>query len=349
MSKSITVNLVGDISLFKEYENRNIDPFKGVELPQSDFNIGNFEFIIPNNREKFFYDVQSEYSISYEFFKSLNLNLFNAFSLSNNHCMDYGLSGVNDVTEVLENYGVTRFGFGRNSYNHFSATINGISIAIISFVKKGRWTRQVDKEGPDGYNTDKISEHIIRLKENVDHVIVFPHWGTELVDLPDPIDVLNARSFIDSGASAVIGHHPHIIQGMELYKGNPIYYSLGSFIYIPENELGYNCKQSKNRNYSICLSLKLSQNKVESVIPYFYKYNENSLLPERIPQNEINDYFAELSNNIGDSVSYRSKVRRLLLKRELQSLFIRLKKNPVKTIVHYANYIEVSHFKKLLK
>ena len=68
----VSINFVGDIALFKIFEEKGIDPFKEVNLPESDYNIGNFEFIVPNNRENQFFDVSDNYRISHNFFKGLS-------------------------------------------------------------------------------------------------------------------------------------------------------------------------------------------------------------------------------------------------------------------------------------
>ncbi|XLS29274.1 CapA family protein [Flavobacteriaceae bacterium M23B6Z8] len=346
----ISLNFVGDISLFKHYEESNIDPLAKVKLPKSDYNIANFEFIIPNNRQKYFFDVPDTYAVSFEYLKSLELGKFNAYGLSNNHSLDYGVEGVNDVRQILSEKGVRSFGFGERDYNVLSLDINKISIVIISFVKKGRWSRSKTQfHGPDSYDAEKIENKILELKKKIDHVIIFPHWGTELVDVPSPIDVNNARRFIDAGASAVIGHHPHIIQGIEEYNDGIIAYSLGSFIYIPEKEIGYNKKQGDKRNYSICLNLKLSKNKIIESTPYFYYYNQKNLLPESIEDVKIKTYFNEINHRIDDPGYYNQKIRKELLARELRSFVQRFKQYPIKTIIHYLKYIKWGHLKKLVK
>ncbi|NJK87716.1 MAG: hypothetical protein HC906_18815 [Bacteroidales bacterium] len=96
------INFLGDIGLFRRYEKLNIDPFSGIQLPQADYSIGNFEFIVSKNRNKNFYDVQEKYSCSFSYAEKLNLNVFSGFSLANNHCLDYGLNGALDTIDLLQ-------------------------------------------------------------------------------------------------------------------------------------------------------------------------------------------------------------------------------------------------------
>lgn len=346
----VSINFVGDIALFKIFEEKGIDPFKEVNLPQSDYNIGNFEFTIPNNREKHFFDVSDNYRTSYNFLKELQLNKFDAFSLANNHCMDYGAAGCKDVMSVLNQKKIDHFGFGKKNFNLLTITIKGVSFAVIAFVKQGRWNRNQDqKVGPDSYQVNEIIDEIERLKQTHNHVIVFPHWGTELVDVPDPKDVINARAFIDSGATAVIGHHPHIIQGIENYNNGLIAYSLGSFVYVPEKEVGYSILQGESRNYSICLNLKFNSKSIIEFESFIYKYCKNSHIPKEIDKTEVEEYLNKINKNINQVGSYSKRVREQLFIREVKSFVHRFKNSPIKTIIHYFKYIKFSHIKKLIK
>lgn len=342
------LNFVGDIALFNIYEEKQIDPFVEIILPESDFNVGNFEFIIPNNRDKNFFDVSELYKISYEYFKSLAYNRFHLFSLANNHCLDYGEEGLQDVINAFQEKSVDFVGIGLNNFNSVSRNINGVIISFISFVKKGRWSRNNNvKLAPDSYLMKEIIQEIKNLKRKSDHVIVFPHWGTELVDVPALEDVKNARKMIDAGATSIIGHHPHIIQGVEKYKKGFIAYSLGSFIYYPRQELGFVKSHSNKRNYSICLNLELSKREINNLEIVFYELDY--FLPKKVKgNNKIKPYFSEITSYIGQKKIYNQRLRKQLLKREVKSFFLRLKDNPYRTIIHYLNYIKLSHFKRLI-
>jgi hypothetical protein len=342
----VRLNFVGDIGLFKEFQVRGIDPFKEIRLPESDFNTGNFEFIIPNKRDKYFFDVLDKYTVDYDYFSSLYLATFDAFGMANNHIMDYGKEGISDVTDIFKSSNISHFGVGTDDYNVLIQELKGISFAFIGFVKNGRWSRKQPEDfGPDPYDIEKLISKVKSLKEWVDHIIIFPHFGTELVDIPDPADVKNSRLLIDAGASAVIGHHPHIIQGIENYKDGIIAYSLGSFIYIPENEAGYHSGQNPNRDFSICLNLNFDQTKITEVKPYYYKYNKQLKIP--IEFRDYSPYFDYVNRSINNSKEYHRKIRQVLLKRELISFYERFKNAPVSTLKHYFKYLNISHLKKI--
>jgi poly-gamma-glutamate synthesis protein (capsule biosynthesis protein) len=95
----------------------------------------------------------------------------------------------------------------------------------------------VDRAGVAGHH-DSLDAEVAMLtadiraaKTKADHVIVFAHWGREGTGTPEPYQVALAHAAIEAGASAVIGSHPHVLQGAERWKGRPIFYSLGNFVF----------------------------------------------------------------------------------------------------------------------
>ena len=112
-------------------------------------------------------------------------------------------------------------------------------------------------------------QEIAKAKESCDYVIVMVHWGIERSTEPEEYQKSMARQYIDAGADAVIGSHPHVIQGMECYQGKPICYSLGNFIF-------------SNRSYETMLvSLTLEENGIQvSVIPCQSEANQMRLMED---------------------------------------------------------------------
>ncbi len=344
----MTINFLGDIGLFKRYEDLGIDPFREVELPPADLSVGNFEFMVPDNRDPRFYDIQKQYSCSPAYLKSLDAGRIGGLNLANNHCLDYGPEGVRDTIAILKDKGVTIFGYSSApGYNAGQFELGDIRVAIIGCVKPGRWSRGENGSGPDPYDAEKICLEIGKLRKTFNHIIVFPHWGTELVEVPGYIDTVNARMFIEKGASAVIGHHPHIVQGVEPYRGGIIAYSLGSFIYIPEDELGYN-STDRNRDISLCLNIRFGKDKIEGFEAIYYRYNAVRKVPERVDNKEVMDYTRFLNNNIHNRKLYRKQVRSRLLKREIRSFFKRFRTKPFATLYNYAGLLRPGKIKKLI-
>ena len=333
------INFLGDIGLFKKFEELNIDPFDSIQLPESDLNIGNFEFIIHENRKKLFYDVQEKYSCSYNYLSKLKVEKFHGFGLANNHSMDYGLKGAMDTIAYFKKAGIQVFGFSNDmNYSLGRFEVDRIKIGVIACVKKGRWSKERYGYGPDSYNAERIIETIRRNVNNFDHIIVYPHWGTELISVPDKKDTENAKAFIDTGASAVIGHHPHVSQGIERYKNGLIAYSLGSYIYVHEDELGY-AKRDSKRHISICLNIDFNKSAIVDYTCHYYKYNQSTKIPEKVNAGSLKDLNDYLNGNIYNQKLYKQEIRRVLVLRELFSFWERFKSSPLKTIGNYSKYI----------
>ncbi|MEK7633127.1 MAG: CapA family protein [Patescibacteria group bacterium] len=140
-------------------------------------------------------------------------------SLSNNHSDNYGSTVVASTRSTIASLGMTPFGdpyVSKDFIGH--ATINGIAISFIGFHAFG--------EEPES-----IVDSIKAEKAAGNFVIIFPHWGNEYQNTPSAAQTDAAHLFIDSGADAIIGAHPHVIQTYENYKGAPIIYSLGNFLF----------------------------------------------------------------------------------------------------------------------
>lgn len=344
----ISINFVGDVAIFKEYERKQHDPFAHTILPGSSFNVANFEFPLPSDdTEKKFYDVDDNYRVTDKFSRQLQIGKFNLYSLANNHIQDYGADGIIKTIEKISSAGSDFFGAGTKPFNTAEYKIQGISFLFIAFVKKGRWDRKEGEIGPDPYDMGYLLPLIASKKSEHDHVIVFPHWGTELVDAPDPCDVINARKMIDAGASCVIGHHPHVSQGCELYNNGVIAYSLGSFIYLPDFEKG-NTDKSPERDISICLNIAFSKSSVLNHTPHKYKLDRKTLTPICLGDFREDKKFKALCAEIGNKKYYSKRVRTVLLRREIVSFAARFKENPLSATAHYLRYIKPKHFKKII-
>ncbi len=144
----------------------------------------------------------------------------------NNHCMDFYRSGYVDMLEHLDNAGVDHFGsVYTNQPDGFDELavqeINGIRIGFMGF----SYPQESDKK--------KIANRVRILKDEqgCDLVVVSLHWGRETQNKPESGQVAFAKAAIDAGADVIYGHHPHVIQPINFYKGKPILYSTGNFTF----------------------------------------------------------------------------------------------------------------------
>lgn len=159
---------------------------------------------------------------------------FDCTILANNHIGDYGPKGVIRTLNVLADHKIGYVGAGKNIYEARKPWIrekNGITLAVLATNENEFGTAEEDFPGSNGFNFYRIREDIISACNQADFVLMIMHGGNEYNPVPSPLVVDRYRSFIDAGADAVIGMHPHCVQGCEIYKNHPIIYSTGNFLF----------------------------------------------------------------------------------------------------------------------
>jgi poly-gamma-glutamate synthesis protein (capsule biosynthesis protein) len=166
----------------------------------------------------------------------LHFSGFTVFSLANNHTLDYGQDALADTRRILEKNGLSAVGADSTQALASKATIiqrEGLTLAFLASVTIPLEVSPDAKNvaRPAQTDIDRMTQQITKLRNNVDFIIVSFHWGTEFSSDPTEKQRDLAHRAIDSGADVVLGHHPHVIQGIEKYKGRCICYSLGNFIF----------------------------------------------------------------------------------------------------------------------
>lgn len=229
--EAITMTVVGDIMLDRfvrkkidaagwEYLFENIQRF----LIGADIVVGNLEGTITDTSTR----STKPNDVQFTFDPSVALNLgnegFTMMSLGNNHTQDFGASGLEATKEYLSEAGIQYFG---DYYNDADA---------LSFVQEVRgknvaWVAYHELTDGDKSGRDRVIEEIVRLQSETDVVMVFCHWGIEYRSQYSESQQTAAHAFVDAGADMVIGAHPHVVQGTEVYKDTAIFYSLGNFIF----------------------------------------------------------------------------------------------------------------------
>lgn len=169
-----------------------------------------------------------------EILKELGVDLV---GLANNHVYDYGKQALLDTFDTLDNAGIPYVGAGHTLTEAMLPvymTVDGKTIAFVaaSRAEKNKMTPQATETEPGilrCYDTELFLQEIQKAKENADFVIAYVHWGTEYSYELEDVQLTTGKEYLDAGADAVIGAHPHCLQGMEYYNGKPIIYSLGNF------------------------------------------------------------------------------------------------------------------------
>lgn len=153
-----------------------------------------------------------------EYSKILSSASVEGASVANNHSGDYGDEGYNDTIEALEGDNVKTFGYDRIAY----FDVKGVKVALV-----GAYFPE-DSDDNEKQMTDNIAA---ARAEGAQLVLVYVHWGIERDYEPTEDQLAMGRAAIDAGADLVVGSHPHVIQGWEVYQGRYIVYSLGNFCF----------------------------------------------------------------------------------------------------------------------
>lgn len=232
--KDITISAIGDCTLGTDLhfgypnsftyvvDNNNRDFsyfFKGVYniLSKDDLTIANLESPLTDASEEYRVEKTFNFKGDTDYTNILSEGSIEVVNLANNHTYDYGEKGYNDTINILEKANIPYFGYE----NYSILEIEGIKIGLAGLTG---WNEDVAKE-----NTEKAIEYF--QDNNIDLIIMTYHWGIEREYNQNEVQENIARHAIDSGADLVLGHHPHVLQGIENYKGKYIVYSLGNFVF----------------------------------------------------------------------------------------------------------------------
>lgn len=194
------------------------DPFKYLYRTKEDYWIGNFECVCANGSDKPF--VVSPDVLS-------SINHMDMYGFANNHAMQIGDDGY---VQTVDYFKINKIPyFGSNAQRSYVFTHQNKRVGILGFCIR-----------PDNFSDNPKYWHIPELKdiedelkslEKCDFIIAYVHWGYEFINYPNIEQRQMAHWLIDSGIDLVIGMHPHVTQGSEIYKGKQIYYSLGNAVF----------------------------------------------------------------------------------------------------------------------
>lgn len=208
----------------------------------------------PQKRERFF-----QHDDTPDFLRSLGFNLF---QLANNHVFDWGEDGYKKTKAVL---GDDAFGAGtyEEAYKVKIVEVKGMKIGFLAVcfaAYTGVFNDVMNHEGLGcAYINDLKVNHVIAdVKKDVDYLFVLPHDGIEYIDIPLPETMARYRDFIDWGADVVIGTHPHCPQGWEEYKGKPIFYSLGNFLFNSKEGYDYRATNRPHWYEGLCVMMTIN-------------------------------------------------------------------------------------------
>ncbi|MFL6451486.1 MAG: CapA family protein [Bryobacteraceae bacterium] len=170
-----------------------------------------------------------------EMIAALQLGGVTIASTANNHSRDCAAHGVQYTVEWLRLHGICPVGSGESAaeaHRGVVVTSKGVRFGFLAYTydqKNGNW-KDIDDRIAIA-DPEVMSEDVRSLRKRADVVIVSMHHGVEYMLRPSKEQVAFAHAAIDAGADVVIGHHPHVVQAAETYRGRQIYYSLGNFVF----------------------------------------------------------------------------------------------------------------------
>ena len=246
---NVSIAITGDVMFARNMPgvlSADSSPFSGVSNVTSnvDLLLINFENAATSSENAVKGDVPLKCDPRYVPLAKGNNNTI--ASLANNHAFDYGIDGMKDTIENLKNAGITPIGAGENektAHNAVTQEINGRNITILNYMDSDNFAEYSYDVMPYangsnlGYSAFDLADAQKQIKENngSDLIVVYMHFGNEYSNSPNGNQVKIAHELIDSGADVVLGSHPHVTQGIEMYNGKPIFYSLGNFIFDQSN------------------------------------------------------------------------------------------------------------------
>lgn len=248
---------------------------------------------------------------------------FNLFSIANNHAFDWGEDGFKKTKAAL---GDDSFGAGTydEAYKVKVVEINDKKIGFMALsyaAYTGVFDDVMNRDGLGcAYINDlRVNHGIIEAKKNVDYLFVLPHDGIEYIDVPLPETIARYRDFIDYGADGVIGAHPHCPQGWEEYKGKPIFYSLGNFLFNSKDGYDYRATNRPHWYEGLCVVMNITEGCLSwETVNTRNVDNVGIVIDHAEERNRHNEY---LRNLLGDYEKYKSilqkECRRLAKEKEM--------------------------------
>ena len=228
---SLTLSVVGDCTLGTDetfdydtslnayYENYGADYFlQNVKdiFSTDDLTIANFEGTLTDSDER--EDKTFAFKAPASYASILTGGSVEAVNTANNHSHDYGDQSFNDTLAALDDAGIVHFGYDETAV----MDVKGIKVGLVGIYEL---YDHLERE-------QQLKDNIAKVKaDGAQLIVVIFHWGNETETVPDSNQTTLGRIAIDEGADLVCGHHPHVLQGIETYKGRNIVYSLGNFCF----------------------------------------------------------------------------------------------------------------------
>ncbi len=323
---------VGDVMLIDQVEAQikkksNLFPYDDFIplLKEQDLGFCNLEALLSTSEGSRHKGKRATFKIKEDSLKGLIQAGFNLINVGNNHTVDFGPQQVINTIDYIRKNDAYAIGGGKNksdAHKPVKINIKGVEIGALGYAKQANELNANEtRAGSTGFILSEVIADVRNLKNQVDVVLVSVHWGWEFVNYPDPEIQYCYRKVIEAGADAILAHHPHFINGIEIYRQKPIFYSLGSFIMDfepPLSEYELNLFQS-SYNHNIAIQLYINKEGVTEfqVMPTMMS-KECQIKFEDGEQKEatlkmLKNYSIPLANNTLDKMFWKESKNHLLI------------------------------------
>lgn len=301
------IYFAGDINLTDWYFNlgfgigtniaKGLNPYKYLNRKEKDIWVGNFEGVSSS--------VSINMGMNAKVFRVKpdtikKLDHFNVYGFANNHAMQHGAEAYQQTVDTLTECGCKVFGTNKSKTciledQGQKISVTGMCLRIDEFTNSPSYWHNPEYKD--------IEAEVKSLPADAFKVL-YVHWGNEYINRPSAAQKKFAHWLIDAGFDLIIGMHPHVLQGYEIYKDKYIYYSLGNFVFDMASEP---CK--------IGAIVELSFNEDKAVLTYKYIHIDKECCPHIVPENEIPnewrfEYLNECLKDEDNSEQYHYEIDR---------------------------------------
>lgn len=281
--RSLKISFLGDIALNGRYPDlyKNGDnPFESLTplFREKDFVVGNLESMAKGSEGENLLKAP-RLTTTTETLHYLNDIHLDVACIANNHVYDHLYDGFCKTVQFFEKNSIQYMGAGQSETDALKPVIlekNGIRIGLLNYV-----TADTNPNLPEDakislnyFTEEKAEQDILKLKTEVDHLVISLHWGGRVEGglYPDFDQPGIARRLIDHGADLIVGHHSHTFQPYEVYKGKYIFYSLGNFCFSDYSFEGKYHPLWDNRRISGILNVNFRPSDYEVNLDFYYNY-----------------------------------------------------------------------------
>ncbi|MGH7898458.1 MAG: CapA family protein [Candidatus Binatia bacterium] len=281
---------------------------------------------------------------------------YTVLSLANNHVMDFGPSGLAATRRLLAEHGIESVGAGANlaeARRPVVAERRGVRAGFLAYCVPCRASAARDRPGAAPLDLDLVREDLAEIRPRVDCAIVSLHFGMMYLAQPTPADMAAARDVLAAGADLVIGHHPHVLQGIEETPRGTIAYSLGEFVFDPEagNYYARVARQTRRRSLILRAEIGGRPPRLLPALPTLASEDLSPRILEGAAAEEARASLAELSRTLDDPVErarFWDYAGERLLAYQLSGLWFEIRRGHFRHLLERVPRIRPRHLRLVL-